>query len=218
MKKHKEKSKASSSSLDSSCISTASLQIAIDKFSRDQNWDSTKRNYFTIWRLFNKFCVRLDEKPLNWEDRIILFTGHLVESGKKSSTVKSYISAIRAVLRDINISISEDKYIYSRPPSKPANLRMITLSFDCPFEKNCCTLCYNRWTRCSYLRINSPTLRSYIGQCFPLLTMGCSGLGRSQRVHTPYWLKMYMWALINKKCCSYFIRQKHTGKMSNHNR
>ena len=58
---------------------------------------------------FNEFFIRLDEKPDNWEDRILLFSGYLIDNDKKSSTVKSYISAIKAVLRDDNVEVNEDK-------------------------------------------------------------------------------------------------------------
>ena len=59
------------------------------------------KNYYGIWKTFNQFIVRLDFKPTNWEDRITLFAGHLIHLGRKSNTVKSYISAIKAVLSKI---------------------------------------------------------------------------------------------------------------------
>ena len=43
--------------------------------------------------------MRLDVKPDSWEDRIMLFTGYLIENQKQSSTVWSYISAIKAILQ-----------------------------------------------------------------------------------------------------------------------
>ena len=60
--------------------------------------DSTKENYYTIWKLFNKFILKLDIIPGKWEDRVFLFLANLVNEGKKSSTVHSYFSAIKAVL------------------------------------------------------------------------------------------------------------------------
>ena len=44
------------------------------------------------------FFVRLDSKPECWEDRLILYIGFLIEKNRRSSTIKSYISAIKAVL------------------------------------------------------------------------------------------------------------------------
>ena len=42
---------------------------------------------------------------------MILFVGYLIESKKKSQTIKSYISAIRALLRDDRITLNENKYL-----------------------------------------------------------------------------------------------------------
>ena len=53
--------------------------------------------------------MRLDEKPQHWEDRIVLFAGHLTHKNRKSTTVKSYISAIKAVLTNHDIEINEDQ-------------------------------------------------------------------------------------------------------------
>ena len=64
-----------------------------------------------MWKIFNKFFIRLDKKPNNWEDRIVLFTGFLINSKKQSSTVKSYISTIRAVLQDNGIKLNENQYL-----------------------------------------------------------------------------------------------------------
>ena len=71
----------------------------------------TKKNYYTIWKSFNAFFVKLDVKPNNWEDRITLFMAHLINEKKKVSTIKSYISAIKAVLADINVTVNEDRYL-----------------------------------------------------------------------------------------------------------
>ena len=57
------------------------------------------------------FSIRLDVKPDNWEDRLVLFVGFLIEDGKKSSTIKSYISAIKSVLKKDGVEISENKYL-----------------------------------------------------------------------------------------------------------
>ena len=65
-----------------------------------RNRDSTRANYYSIWKSFNRFLLQLDVRPTQWEDRIDLFLAHLVHSGKKSATVKSYYSAIKAVLWD----------------------------------------------------------------------------------------------------------------------
>ena len=65
-------------------------------------------NYYGIWKSFNKFFLRLDQKPTSWEDRITLFVAHLVDSNRKSTTIKSYISAIKSELWDIGVELSTD--------------------------------------------------------------------------------------------------------------
>ena len=58
-----------------------------------------------------QFYIRLDVKPTKWEDRIILFTAFLVENKLQSSTVKSYLSTIRAVLAVEGFKLSEDSFL-----------------------------------------------------------------------------------------------------------
>ena len=55
----------------------------------------------------------MDLKPKHWEDRITLFVGYLIDQNKKSQTVKSYISAIKAVLCEINVKLDPDTFLLS---------------------------------------------------------------------------------------------------------
>ena len=73
--------------------------------------DTTKANYYTVWKPFNKFFLRLDVRPSSWEQHLTLFVGHLIHEKKQSSTVRSYISAIKAVLADANIKLNEDHFL-----------------------------------------------------------------------------------------------------------
>ena len=71
------------------------------------NRESTRNNYHGIWRSFNNFVIKLDRKPNTWEERASLFGAYLINvKGIQSSTLKSYISAIKAVL-------TEDGYIWN---------------------------------------------------------------------------------------------------------
>ena len=65
-----------------------------------KNRDTTNQNYLSIWRHFNKFLIRLDCVPNTWEERAILFCAHLNEQGLQSATIRSYISAIKSVVRN----------------------------------------------------------------------------------------------------------------------
>ena len=78
-----------------------------------RNRNSTRQNYYRVWRIFNNFILSLDRIPRNWEDKLTLFAGYLVNEGKKSQTIKSYVSAIKSVLLDIKVEITPDEYLLS---------------------------------------------------------------------------------------------------------
>ena len=75
------------------------------------NRDSTEANYYTVWKLFNKFFLKLDVRPKSWEERLVLFVGFLVDQNKKSTKIRSYISAIKSVLASVKVILNEDKYL-----------------------------------------------------------------------------------------------------------
>ena len=76
------------------------MELLIEKLKGQQNRKSTAKTYLCIWRQFNNFIIRLDEKPKLWEDRVSLFIAKMIEDGKQSSSVKSYVSAIKRTLVD----------------------------------------------------------------------------------------------------------------------
>ena len=63
-----------------------------------QTRSTTSQTYLRIWRQFNQFLIRLDKRPEKWEDRIHLFIGYKIEQGMQSSSVKTYVSAIKKTL------------------------------------------------------------------------------------------------------------------------
>ena len=99
-----------SGSLGSS-ISTLAMERIVDTLRLEHNQGSTNRNYYCVWRQFNNFVVSLDRKPGKWEDCLTLFIGYLINEGRKSATIKSYMSAIKAVLMHINICLNQDQYL-----------------------------------------------------------------------------------------------------------
>ena len=56
--------------------------------------------YHMAWVSFNKFIVALDRIPPSWEERLAVFLACLIEENRPPATIKSYKSAIKAVLRD----------------------------------------------------------------------------------------------------------------------
>ena len=101
------------SSSATSRISTQEIRNIVDRLKYQKHRNTTKKNYYSIWNIFSKFCLRLDIRPASWEDRIVLFVGYMIENGRQSSTVKSYISAMKYVLQEDGFDISLDQYLIS---------------------------------------------------------------------------------------------------------
>ena len=73
--------------------------------------DSTKKTYHNIWENFNKFIIRLDEIPNTWEDRVILYCSYLIDiKHLQSSTIKTYLSAIKCILTQDGYEWKNNKF------------------------------------------------------------------------------------------------------------
>ena len=97
--------------MDGHSISTEQIKMFVDRLKIEQFRSSTKKTYYSAWHTFNHFFLKLDNKPDEWEDRLILFVGFLIDQNSKSATIASYVSAIKVVLRLENIVIQEDRYL-----------------------------------------------------------------------------------------------------------
>ena len=102
---------AASTSSGSSSLSRKRIRQIIDKLKLRQFRDSTRRTYHTAWKVFSKFYLRLDIKLKTWEDRLTLFVGYMADQKKQSSTIRSYISAIKAKLKEVGIQLKENQYL-----------------------------------------------------------------------------------------------------------
>ena len=58
---------------------------------------------------------------------MVLFAGYLANEGKKSTTIKSYMSAIKAVLKDDGVDINEDRFM------------LAAITKCCSFHNDCIT-------------------------------------------------------------------------------
>ena len=88
------------------------IEGIIERLKGQQFRGSTRRNYRSVWKGFNEFFIKLDVKPLQWEERIILFVRYLIQHRKaKSQTIRSYLSAIRATLQNEGIKLKEDRFL-----------------------------------------------------------------------------------------------------------
>ena len=92
------KSSISSSTRSTDRLSTYRLREVRDQLLFNVHKRSTKKNYHTVWENFNKFVIRLDYQPDTWEEKVSLYIAFLSENNIKSTTMRSYISAIKAKL------------------------------------------------------------------------------------------------------------------------
>ena len=100
-------------SSESSKISSQHMRSILDSLKGKGVRDTTNQNYLAVWRIFNKFLIRLDRRPDNWEERTLLFCAHLINSGSQSQTIKSYISAIKSILKVDGYEWDEAKALFS---------------------------------------------------------------------------------------------------------
>ena len=90
----------SDSTSQSSRISTTYINNLLEQLKAEGNKDTTKMSYYKTWRKFNQFVIRLDYIPKLWEDKTCLYCTYLIcEKQLQSSTVRSYVSAIKSVLK-----------------------------------------------------------------------------------------------------------------------
>ena len=74
------------------------MELIVEKLVAKQTRKSTIDTYLCIWHNFNKFVLNLDVIPKSWEQRATLYVAFWIEHGRQSSSIKSYISAIKKLL------------------------------------------------------------------------------------------------------------------------
>ena len=105
---------STSSSLPDDRLSTAHLKRVLDRLKNERHCSSTRATYHGVWTNFNEFLIRLDYRPPAWEDKIVLYCAHLIEDRKlQSCTVRSYISALKAVLVNDGCEWNVDRLLLS---------------------------------------------------------------------------------------------------------
>ena len=115
-------------------ISTAEISKIVERLRLERHRSLTQAQYYCVWKLFNKFFIKLDIKPTSWEDRLTLFVGYLVHTGRKSTTIKSYISAVKAVLSTGHIKLKEDRALFNSL-TRACRLRYDWVSTKLPIKK-----------------------------------------------------------------------------------
>ena len=95
-------------------LSTEHLRNILDKLRNQKHKSSTRKMHYGVWRKLNEFLVKLDYIPPAWEDKIALYCAYLVSvKNVQSSTLKSYLSAIKSVLADDGFIWEQDKVLLS---------------------------------------------------------------------------------------------------------
>ena len=83
-----QKKTSSGSSTTTSSISSRAMDNILQQLKQMRHRDSTCSNYYGIWKNFNKFILRLDIKPTNWEDRLVMYVAYLIHMKRCSTTIK----------------------------------------------------------------------------------------------------------------------------------
>ena len=96
----KTRTTASSSSSGESSISVRNIELIIEHLKVQSCQKQTAKNYLGIWRRFKQFILKLYVRLRAWEDKATLFIGYLIENIMQSSSVKSYLPAIKKTLVD----------------------------------------------------------------------------------------------------------------------
>ena len=84
-----QKKTSSGSSMTTSSISSRAMDNILQQLKQMWHRDSTCSNYYGIWKKFNKFILRLDIRPTNWEDRLVMYVAYLIHMKRCSTTIKS---------------------------------------------------------------------------------------------------------------------------------
>ena len=99
-------------SSQSSRISADYINDIIDRLQFRQTRNSTANTYLIVWRQLNKFVISLDSKEhLSWEQKTAMFGAYLVDTGVQSSTLKSYFSTIKFVLKQDGYDWDDNKVL-----------------------------------------------------------------------------------------------------------
>ena len=94
----KKKLSSSGSGSTTSRVSTRRMQLLVESLLSQQTRKSTIQTYCRIWHKFNQFLLSLDVLPKTWEQCTTLYIAFLIDEGKQSSSVKTYVSAIKKLV------------------------------------------------------------------------------------------------------------------------
>ena len=193
-------------------ISTDGMEKIIDKLRCQNHRSSTKMNYHCIWKKFNEFFIRLDRKPNSWEDQIILFVGFLIEEKKKSTTIRSYVSAIKTVLLQDGIRLNQDQYLLSSL-TKACKLKNDQVRIRLPLQKGIVNLILDQVD--NYYNNKGQVFLQLLYKA--LFSSAYYGMLRVSELTHPIKALEFMLERIKAKSCTSSDCQKLMVQMPNHN-
>ena len=162
-------------SSNSSKISTKCVENIMNKLLANQNRDSTSKIYLAIWRQFNKFVIKLDQKPPSWEDRVNLFIAFKIQSGMRANSAKSYVSAIKRLLTDDGYQWDDAKLLIGSL-TRACKLTDNKVDIRLPINGNLLELILFEVQR-TYLSNNQPFLDSLYKAIFCISFYGLMRIG-----------------------------------------
>ena len=117
-----------------------------------------RKTYHRVWKIFSKFYLHLDIKSDTWEERIVLFTGFLIDCKLKLATVQTYLSALRCVLTEDGHKLNEDLFL------------MNSLTRACKMKNDSLIVCFQailHQTHKHFIQISQP----YLGKLVPAMLL-----------------------------------------------
>ena len=167
----------SSSSSSSSKISVDHVNKVLERLQNRQTRDSTVNNYLSVWRHLNKFLINLDTRcNLSWEEKTALFGAYLVDGGVQSSTLKSYFSAIKFILKQDGYQWDDKKDLLSSLV-KGCKLENDTVKIRLPVQKRLLEMLLFEIERMFGIDKNQPYLESMYKAMFCLAYYGMLRVG-----------------------------------------
>ena len=119
----------------SSRLSAAYLEGLMDQLKNESHQNSTKGTYYNVWKNFNQFLIKLDRMPKTWEERLSLYCTYLIVIKKrKSTTIRSYISGIKHILKVDGYDWSDDKVLLNTL-TRSCKLKNDKLKVRLPIQK-----------------------------------------------------------------------------------
>lgn len=127
--------------------------------------------YRRRWIAFNKFLQQFDYIPNTWEERLHIYAAHLIDNKKQSSTVRTYLTAIKQILKLADIDIREDKYLLTSL-IKACKLKNDRLFIGMPIQRSLLKALISKTHQYYYLKKGQIYLATMLKAMFSMAYFG----------------------------------------------